>query len=174
LKNQNANKEISKPPKWWVNWLRAFDYAQPRTALRRYTAALLLTLFALLFKLFLQELTNPNNLSQAPFITFYLIVTLSAIYGGSGPGLLATFLSVGFANFFLIAPVYNFGFNGISEVINSMLFVINGVIISLICGWLRKELGRRREIAEECQSLPRNSNRPCRPQRVPVGGGARA
>lgn len=149
MKNWSSKQEVSKSPKWWDNWLRAFDYSQPRTALRRYSVAILFTLFALLFKMLLQELTNRDNPTQAPFITFYLTVTLSAVYGGTGAGLVATFLSVILANFFFFSPLYIFGFSGIQQVINSLLFVTNGIIISLICGWLRKELGKRQKIAQE-------------------------
>ncbi|HJZ80688.1 MAG TPA: DUF4118 domain-containing protein, partial [Pyrinomonadaceae bacterium] len=71
------------------------------SSLFRYGVAVLTVALALLLTL----LVRPW-LEQSDFLFFFPALMLSAWYGGIGPGLLATFLSVLAIDFFLLPPVY--------------------------------------------------------------------
>jgi PAS domain S-box-containing protein len=105
----------------------------PRPALLRYGAAFLLTGLAILIRIPLSSVLGAG----VPFILFYPIVTLSAWYGGLGPGLLATALSTLAATFLYIEPFTSLALTGISDVVRLLLFIFSGAFISWICGALR-------------------------------------
>ena len=75
-----------------------------RSQLRHYSVAALSVVLALLLTQLLMPLIAPTI---SPL--FFAAVTLSAWYGGLGPGLLATVLSVFASDYFLIPPLYSFG-----------------------------------------------------------------
>lgn len=114
----------------------------PRSATLRYGAAFLLTGLAILVRLPLSSVLGAG----VPFILFYPIVTLSAWYGGLGPGLLATALSSFAATFLYIEPVGSFAFAGVSEMVRLLLFIGGGVFTSWICGVLRGATLRANEL----------------------------
>jgi PAS domain S-box-containing protein len=72
-----------------------------------------------------------------PFIFFFPVVTLTAWYGGLGPGLFSTFLSVAAAAFFLFPPHYSFAVGSLRDVFQIAMFVVGGIFISWICENLR-------------------------------------
>src|SRR5918994_980649 len=77
--------------------------AAPRTAPRRYGAAILAVLAALLADLLLWPWAKPTAF---PF--FVVAVLASSWYGGLGPGLLASVLSALAGRYFFIEPYYRF------------------------------------------------------------------
>jgi len=83
--------------------MSGYSESQPQSAytiLLNYGIAILLTIIALFVTAFLNQVT----LGRYMFV-FLAAVSLSAFWGGLGPGLLASILSVLLANYFLIEPV---------------------------------------------------------------------
>jgi PAS domain S-box-containing protein len=118
---------------------------QPRAAWLRYSAALGAVAVAFLLRSLLHSRLGP----LAPFITFFPAVIFSAWFGGLGPGLLATALSVALTNYFFIAPVHTFKIDISSDAANLVRFIIGSVLVALLMDALYK--ARRR--AEEQQQL---------------------
>jgi PAS domain S-box-containing protein len=106
----------------------------PRTALLHYGFAILLTALAVLIRIPLVLVLGVG----VPFILFYPAVTLSAWYGGLGPGLLATVLSALAAAFLYIEPISSLTLTNLSDAIRLTLFISGATLISWICGALRK------------------------------------
>lgn len=125
----------------------------------RYGLAIAWVFLALVLMLALDPMLD---LSQASFLLFYGAVTLSALYGGRGPGVVATLLSALTANVFFLT------LNG-AGVLRLVLFILQGVLISFLVGSLRlaQEQTRRglnqlkvteTEIKELNQTLQRSVN----------------
>jgi PAS domain S-box-containing protein len=96
------------------------------TAMRcSYALAIMLVLIAYLARaLFLGGLG-----AQAPFITFYPAVVVAALYGGLGPGLLATVLSALAVDYFWMGPA-GFGVGEAVDWLSMHVFVGAGALIS--------------------------------------------
>lgn len=78
-------------------------------------------------------------------ILFIFPVILSAYVGGVGPGLLSTFLAAAIVDYFLIPPTGSFLIAQIHDLVQWLMFILNGVIISL----LTEALHRSRANAEK-------------------------
>src|SRR6185295_8650654 len=74
--------------------------ARTRSRLMVYAGSVLAILTALIMSLFLRQVIEPT-----PFLFFWPAVTLCAWYGGLGPGLLATALTVLVINYFFQYPL---------------------------------------------------------------------
>lgn len=96
----------------------------PRTFWLRYLVAVLLTLLALALTALFWPLVDTS-----PFIFFVAAVTLSAWYGRLGPGLLATVLSIGLADYFLSQPL-RLPFTGASDYAQLTIFASVAFLIS--------------------------------------------
>jgi len=108
--------------------------------LRYGVAVLMVALVAILRTQFFRSLEPAH-----PFLLFHLQITLSALYGGFFPGLLATALSV-------IMAYYGPGSHpGVpwshDELLGLSVFCFSGVIVSTVCGAMHRA-NRRRRIAE--------------------------
>lgn len=97
---------------------------------KRYGTTIALVAAALLLMLALDPVFR---LTQAPHLLFYGAVTLSALYGGRTPGIVATFLSALFAIYFFQSPQYNWTFD-LASSFRLALFVTEGIVISLFVG----------------------------------------
>ncbi len=71
------------------------------------------------------------------YVMFYPAMMLSAIFGGIGPGLLATGLGALVADWMFLPPIRSLGIDLRSDVVGLAIFCFNGVFISLIAGRLR-------------------------------------
>jgi len=100
------------------------------STLLRYGVAALSVALGLIVRLPLQSLLGTST----PFLTFFPAVLISAIYGGFGAGLFATFLSGLIANYFLVPPAFSFSINNLSDVTNLILYFVVGGIISWLGG----------------------------------------
>jgi PAS domain S-box-containing protein len=110
----------------------------------RYGFAFLLTVLAILIRIPLSSVLG----ADVPFILFFPVVTLTAWYGGLGPGLLATALSALAATFLYAAPSNISSLNDVPGVVRLLLFIGGGVFISWICGALRAANLRASELIE--------------------------
>ncbi|MEA5577678.1 ATP-binding protein [Anabaena sp. UHCC 0451] len=86
---------------------------------------------ALVLTLMLQPL-----LQQSIFMLFFAAIAISTSYGGTKPGLLATFLSALVVNYFLINPKFSLIVDSFNSVINLGIFIFITIFIS----WLNSEL----------------------------------
>jgi diguanylate cyclase (GGDEF)-like protein len=83
-----------------------------------------LSALALILMLLLKPL-----MEHSIFFLFLAAVAISALYGGLGPGLVATLLSTLAANYFFLAP-YNSLLSGVEETLRLAIFLATGLIIS--------------------------------------------
>lgn len=82
-----------------------------------------------------------------PYLVGAFAVVVSALAGGIGPGIFSTIISVVLIQYFLISPHRIFSSN-FENVIQSVLFVFQGIIISFLIEHLRKsnvKLSHQRE-----------------------------
>src|SRR5262249_27258770 len=98
--------------------------------LKRYGLALgsVLAAFAARFIL------EPTLGAVAPLVLSSLAVTVSAWYGGLGPGLVATLASGLLGDYFFIPPLYTFRLSthNLAEQVELYLFYVIGIAISLM------------------------------------------
>lgn len=99
----------------------------------RYSIAIAAVLFALLLML---ALDPALQFSRASYLSFFGAVTISALYGGRTPGIVATLLSAGFANYFFVAPQHSWILS-FADVLRMALFITQGVLISVLIGSLQ-------------------------------------
>ena len=107
----------------------------------RYGAAVLAVTLAVLLRLPLQGLLG----AEAPFLFFFPAIMFASWYGGLGPGLLATALSVPAATYFFMYPLHSFVLARFGSLVQVLLFSATGVFISL----LNEALHRSRRRSEE-------------------------
>jgi diguanylate cyclase (GGDEF)-like protein len=107
--------------------------------LRWYGFAVGLSALALILMLVLRPL-----MEHSIFFLFLAAVAISALYGGLGPGLVATLLSGLAANFFFLTP-YNALFSGMEETLRLGIFLATGLMIS----WLSQSHKRAQDQLRE-------------------------
>jgi signal transduction histidine kinase len=128
--------------------------------LKRYGLALGSVLAAFVARFILE----PTLGDVAPLVLFSFAVTVSAWYGGFGPGLVATLVSGLLGDYFFIEPLHTFRLSShnLAEQVELYLFYATGVAISLMSQErfssrekLRQLLIREREAREEAQTANR-------------------
>lgn len=102
--------------------------------LLRYGLAIVAPCVALLLMLALDPLIH---LTQASFLLFFGAVALTALYAGRNPGIGATFLAAIFAQYFFLQPQRSWQID-LASSIRVLLFVAQGILISVLVGALRK------------------------------------
>lgn len=98
-----SRPESQHPPAGWLQDLAGLGHP-PGKRSSRYVLALLLTVAAVLLRLAMAPVLPPTGF---PFLTFFPAVVLAALYGGLGPGLLATGLSTAAAKLLFIPHLYS-------------------------------------------------------------------
>lgn len=111
-----------------------------------YGFALLVTGLTLLIRLLLMPVLG----DQARLVLFVIPVYLSAWYGGLGPGLLATGISVILGSYLLVEPLFSFGVSTGADALRIAIFTGEGIAISLLTARLgsarTNSLDRDREL----------------------------
>ncbi len=115
----------------------------------RYGAAIAAIGLALVIKLLLVPLISQDT----PFLLFFIAVMLAAWIGGLGPGLLATVLASLANNYYFIAPYGQFTLNTPGHQLQLVLFVLEGILISVICSRLQAAKRRAEDSALEARDL---------------------
>ena len=69
-----------------------------------------------------------------PFILFYPTIMLIALLGGFGPGLFATLLSAGMADYFLMEPLNSFAIQATRDIVGLLLLSLWALPSA---GWVR-------------------------------------
>src|SRR5262249_61011307 len=120
-------------------------HERPRARLVAYGVAVLATVVSLLIRWPLWPVLG----DAVPHMTFFPAVMIAAYFGGFWPGLLATGLSAGAANYFLTGQLRSFQVTSANDVAALILFVLVCVIISALCESLHR--AQRRILADERQ-----------------------
>lgn len=123
---------------------------RPTSVLARYGIAVGAVVVVLLIK----SLLSPFIVGETSFLLFSVAVLVGAVFGGFGPGILATVLG-GFAvDYFLVSPVGTLLPSSTAHALRSAFFLVQGLAISLIGARLsyvrhRAEEDRERVLASE-------------------------
>jgi len=111
--------------------------------LKRYAAAVALVVAAAAVRLlFLQVLGT-----RATWIMFYPAIVLAAVYGGLGPGLLATAVAALLGDYFWIEPRGSLVMQDFADWLNVAMFGVNGTLISCVAEALHR-VQKRKAAAE--------------------------
>ncbi len=86
---------------------------------------------------------------RATFLTFYPAVAVAALYGGLGPGLLATVVSAALADYFWMEPVGQFGITNTADVMSMVVFLASGALISYLAEATYRAQARAHEAEEQ-------------------------
>jgi two-component system, cell cycle sensor histidine kinase and response regulator CckA len=113
---------------------------RPRCIISGYALALLLTIATF----FLRQKLSISFGERPLLILFMFPVLVSALTGGIGPGLLATFLAAACTGYFLIPPVYSFSIAATHDALQWMMLITNGALVSVMSEFLHRS--RQREI----------------------------
>ena len=113
-----------------------------RSQMQRYGIAVLAVVSALLLMLLLN---SSVAMTKSPFLMFFGAVMVSAWWGGTGPGVLATFLSALISTYFFLDPIYSLSID-LSTSVRLSLFLAQGILFSALCGVLRTA-NRRLEVS---------------------------
>lgn len=123
---------------------------RPPTAFHRYAVAIVLVGVSLAFMLLLDPFIGMNS---TPYLLFFGALTISAWYGGRGAGILATLLSALLSEYFFIQPEHQFGLGlHFNDSLRTTLFILQGLLISHLCGALRLAQDRTRTALEQLQA----------------------
>jgi PAS domain S-box-containing protein len=112
----------------------------------QYAFAVLVVILAWL----LREFLNPILGERVPFILFYPAVVLAAWFGGLGPGLLTTMLSVFIAWYVFMPPAYSLTLSDPTGLAQLLIFLLASTMISFLAESLHRmtrkaQAGERRE-----------------------------
>jgi diguanylate cyclase (GGDEF)-like protein len=132
---------------------RAADYLRSVSLrLRWYGLAVLLSALALVLMMLLRPL-----MEHSIFFLFIAAVAISAMYGGLGPGLVATLLSALLSDLFFLPP-QNVLLGGMEETLRLAIFLTTGLTISWLAQSHKRaedQLRARNEDLEEWVALRR-------------------
>ncbi len=121
------------------------DPACRHRALRRYAVAVLATAAATLVKFLFPDLIGRD----APVAVYLGAVMLAAWFGGTGPGLLATALSVLAGAYWFAAPYDSMRVAELDMGVRIVLGALEGTVISLLAGALRRETAAARRRTDD-------------------------
>ncbi|MDJ0387306.1 PAS domain S-box protein [Roseomonas sp. E05] len=129
--------------------LHASRFRPLRRRVPAYGLAIVAVLLALAGRLLLAGVLPPAGF---PFLTFFPAVILATLFGGIGPGLLATFLSTAAAKYFFMPALGSFAFVTPADAIAPAFFVavllVNCTIIHVMSTSLIRVAEERRRVAE--------------------------
>ena len=113
---------------WWEKFKKYVErITQPHkeNRLKRY-----LFPFLLIFLLIIFDSITGDLHQETPLLLLTFIIILSAWYGGFVPGLIATALTAIVSNYLFLAP--RFSFTGVEGTIATLIFILQGIVISMI------------------------------------------
>ena len=114
-----------------------------------YGVAIGSTAIAVLLSLWLEEI-----ITRTMGAFFYIAIATTTWYGGMRAGIVAIVLSALAVNYFFITPIYKIQIASFEDVFRLILFVIVGLIISLLSANLQQS---KRKIEQLSRSLAQES-----------------
>ena len=90
-------------------------------------------------------------LARVLFLFYWPAVLFSSWYGGFGPAIAASILSVLAADFLFVKPIYHIGPVAPEDLVAMSVFAITSTLVSSLTESLRRE--RRRAVAHPCRML---------------------
>lgn len=96
-----------------------------------------------------------SRLAHAPFVFCYVVVALSALYGGLGPALLSTAVGIVGVSYLLLPSGHNLHIERPADILSVIAFTIVAVAVSSLTNSLRRALWRAGRLAEmyEAQTI---------------------
>lgn len=101
----------------------------------------------------LMLLVEPLLGAESPFLLYVAAVMLGSLYGGLGPGLLAAVGSALIASYLFFAPRYSLAISSSQTQIRLSIFLVEALIISAICGALRRLYVQSRQQTDRMKAL---------------------
>jgi PAS domain S-box-containing protein len=98
----------------------------------RYFVAIVTNAVMLIFTWILQPILTPTL-----FAPFFAAITLTSLYGGRGPGLLATVLAGISFNFFFVPPLYSLAFYSVRELFRVIILLSVALLLVFVSAGLR-------------------------------------
>jgi K+-sensing histidine kinase KdpD len=120
------------------------------TIATRYAIAAAASLFALLITTQLHSLLDSGS-----FMVFLTAVVVAAGYGGLGPGLVATVLSVALIDFFFLAPRFSLRLVARADVLLLAVYALVAVFTSYFGEWLRAARRKAEDQAQNAAAIAR-------------------
>ena len=111
----------------------------------RYTLAVLITVVAAAIRLQFLEVLE----FRAAFLTFYPAVAVAALYGGLGPGLLATVVSATLTDYFWMEPAGHFAISNSADQISMVVFLASGALIAYLADATYRAQARAHKAEEQ-------------------------
>ncbi len=110
-----------------------------------------LSLYCLAFILtiatsFLRQDISASFGGRPLLILFMLPIIISALWGGLGPGLMATVVAAAVSDYFIFAPIKSFKIAAVNDLIQWSLLIVNGLLVSFMSELLHRS--RNSEIAK--------------------------
>lgn len=133
--------------KGWLmfhGWLRSPPNGQVRRAWFRYGLAIAFTSLAMLLRWAL-----PGVLQGTPYLAFYPAVIAAAVFGGSGPGILATIGSLLSVDLLFDPTPGRIEFTDPVVIGRSLIFVMGGIGVSILAGMQRSAQAKQRKQADK-------------------------
>ena len=87
--------------------------------------------------------------SRVTFVTFFPAVAFAALYGGLGPGLLATVASAALADYLWMEPVRQFGITNFADLMSMVVFLASGALLSYLAEAAYRAQARAHEAEEQ-------------------------
>jgi len=123
-------------------WVRPEGAAWPTSA--RYGLAVLTVALAVALAAILRRIGD----TFAMFAPFFLAITISVWFGGTGPGVLCLLLSYAVADFFLIPPFYSFTIEA-----RSIPSFIAFVVFAALASWFSLARRRAEQLLREARDI---------------------
>lgn len=102
----------------------------------RFAVPILSVFFVLFLKLALESIFKGGS----PYLMFFAVVMINAWYGGFRTGFLATILSALLIEYFFVHPNHQHLIHNLNELVNLILFVLEGTLISGLSQFIHNSL----------------------------------
>jgi len=100
-----------------------------RSVVFRYAGAIVISLVWIALRWMLGRFVIEDGF---PYTSLIIPITLSAFFGGLGPGLVALLTTISLADYLLIPPLYIIGPFGAKSVVGVSLFALTGLVVSVL------------------------------------------
>lgn len=111
-----------------THWRLPDTYLKQSVAFR-YAGAIVISLVWIALRWLLGHFVLEDGF---PYTSLIVPITLSAFFGGLGPGLVALLTTLSLADYLLVPPLYTIGLNDSKAVVATTLFALAGLVVSVL------------------------------------------